>query len=133
MKVGDVLKAVADLHGVTVAEIKGRSRKREIVAARHAAIWVFRMLDDTLTERELARLVGLAHHTTAIYAIEKVARLVDERGAYAANLWEIVDRHRGVTGEWHTPDAQPQKLPGSPDRWAIWNQMRRGNAPVKAA
>lgn len=133
MKIGDILKAVADLHGVTVAEIKGRSRKREIVAARHAAIWVFRQVDDSLTERELARLVGLAHHTTAIYALEKIAQLVGRRDAYAANLWAIVDRQRGVVGEWHAPDEQPQKLPGSPDRWAIWNQMQRGNAPVKAA
>ena len=126
--IGDILRDVALLHEVTVREIRGRRRLSKHVAARHAAIWILRQVDETLSEQETAQLVGLRDHTSVIYALRKVDDIVASDAAYAEALREIIARHTG-----QGLPGQPQRLPGSPDRWAIANARVYGVPFVKSA
>ena len=123
--IGDVLKDTAELHGVTVRELRGGRRFRSHVAARHAAAWVLRQATP-MTEQEIAAAVGLQHHTTVIHALTKVEQRMASDPAYAADLWEIVHRQT-YRAQSEAAEPQPQKLPGSPDRWAIWNRRQHGS------
>jgi hypothetical protein len=129
--IGDILRAVADLHGVTVAEIRGGRRYRHFVQARHAAIWVIRQVKPGMSEQLIAEAVGLTDHTTVVYALHKLDQRVTARDEYAANLWAIVQQHKGADP--FAPVQQPQRRAGSPDRWAIWNASQRGTAYVETA
>ena len=131
--VGDILKDVADLHNVTVAELRSRRRFRELVAARHAAIWVLRQVYEDMSEQRIAEAVGLTDHTTVCYALAKLGKIVAKNDAYAANLWEIVNTFKGIHAFAAKLDEQPQHLAGSADRWAIWNNAQRGTSYVEAA
>ena len=132
--IGNILRDVADLHQVTVADIRGGRRFRDIVAARHAAIWVLRQIQPGLSEQRIAEAVGLSDHSTVVYALQKIDRRVAEGDAYAANLCDIVSRHKGEQQFVATVQADHrQRLPGSPDRWALWNAAKRGTAYVETA
>jgi hypothetical protein len=131
--VGDILKDVADLHNVTVAELRSRRRFRELVAARHAAIWVLRQVYEDMSEQRIAEAVGLTDHTTVCYALAKLRRIVAKNDAYAANLTDIVHQFKGIHAFAAQLDEQPQRLAGSADRWAIWNNQQRGTNYVEAA
>lgn len=126
--IGDILRDVAELHEVTVREIRGRRRLRKHVAARHAAIWILRQVDATLSEQRIALVVGLTDHTSVIHALRKIDGIVAIDAAYAEALQKIIERHKdqGAAG-------QPQRLPGSPDRWAIANARAYGVPYVKSA
>lgn len=95
-QIGQVIRDVADLHGVTVREIKGGSRRRDIVIARHAAIWVLLNLHPTMTCKQVAAAVGLADHTSAIYAVRKIERRIATEPAYGRELRDLLDDHRAA-------------------------------------
>ena len=131
--VGDILKDVAELHKITVAELRGRRRFRHVVEARHAAIWVLRQINPKMSEQRIAEAVGLTDHTTVSYALAKLDKIVKSGDAYAANLTEIVNTFKGIHAFAAKLDEQPQRLAGSPDRWAMWNNAQRGTNYVEAA
>jgi hypothetical protein len=130
--ISQIIKEVADLHDVTVAEIRGGRRFRHLVQARHAAIWVLHQVYPDMAQERIGEAVGVADHTTVVYALRKLDTLVRRGDAYAANLYDIVHKHKGVTTYVATP-TPAQKLRGSPDRWAIWNAAQKGTAYVEAA
>lgn len=72
MGVADIIATVALKHGVTPAEIKGRSRKVEIVAARHEAMAETRRLRPDLSYPLIGKLFGGRDHTTVIHAVKKM-------------------------------------------------------------
>ena len=81
-------------------------------AARHAAIWILRQVDETLSEQEIAQLVGLRDHTSVIYALRKVDDIVASDAAYAEALRGIIARHTGqgsLAAPW--PPAAPTDGP----------------------
>src|SRR3954447_21451663 len=108
--VGDILKDVAELHKITVAELRSRRRFRHLVAARHAAIWVLRQVYPTMSEQRIAEAVGLTDHTTVCYALAKMHKIVGTRDAYAAKLREIVDTFKGIHAFAAKLDEQPPQL-----------------------
>jgi hypothetical protein len=129
--IGEILRDVAKLHGVTVREIRSRRRLQKHVAARHAAIWILRQVDSSLSEQRIAQAVGLTNHTSVIHALRKVDELVGSDHVYAEALHQIVARHRGTSIALGA--EPPQRLPGSPDRWAIANARAFGVPFVKSA
>ena len=133
--IGNILRDVADLHNVTVAQIRSGRRFRHIVTARHAAIWVIRQVRPQMSEQSIAEAVGLTDHSTVVYALQKYDALVAKGDAYAANLCDIVSRHKGEQQFVITVRKADhrQRLKGSPDRWAIWNVSRRGTDYVETA
>jgi len=131
--VGDILKDVAELHKITVAELRGRRRFRHVVEARHAAIWVLRQINPKMSEQRIAEAVGLTDHTTVSYALAKLDKIVARGDAYAANLTEIVNTFNGIHAFAAKLDEQPPQLGITVDWWAAWNSTQRGTTYVEAA
>jgi chromosomal replication initiator protein len=65
---------IANHFGVTVEEMKSRSRKREYVEARQVMMWYY-MKYHKKTEREAGKMFG-KDHSTAHYAGETVETLL---------------------------------------------------------
>ena len=131
--VGDILKDVADLHKITVAELRSRRRFRHLVEARHAAIWVLRQVNPKMSEQRIAEAVGLTDHTTVSYALAKLDKIVARGDAYAANLSDIVNVFKGIHAFAAKLDEQPQTLDRTADWWAVWANAQRGTSYVEAA
>ncbi|RYE54889.1 MAG: hypothetical protein EOP20_11210 [Hyphomicrobiales bacterium] len=64
----DILQAVAELHGVTIADIKGPSRKRKFALARQHAAYEIRRQCHHLSLPMIGRILGGRDHTTILYA-----------------------------------------------------------------
>jgi chromosomal replication initiator protein len=70
-----IMKAVSNFFEISIADIISRSRKKEIVEPRQVLIYLLRdMLG--LSYPYIADKVGKRDHTTAIYAYDKIKRLI---------------------------------------------------------
>lgn len=70
--------------GIGYAQIVGKSRKKEIVAARQLIMWeIKRQVKPSISWPELGRLFGGKDHTTGIHAVRKLDAL-HERGMLPA-------------------------------------------------
>ena len=66
----NIIKEVADKHGVTVAQIKNHSHKMKIVKARQEA--AYRMKTELLLSLpKIGRVMGKRDHTTILHAIRR--------------------------------------------------------------
>ena len=76
LNIGDIQQAVANKYNIKLSDLKGKSRKKEIVNPRQIAMFICReLLDDSLVtianafERD---------HTTVIHGIDKIALMMEE-------------------------------------------------------
>ncbi|GAB4261034.1 MAG: chromosomal replication initiator protein DnaA [Thermoleophilia bacterium] len=72
-----ILNTVASTLAVSVAEIKGDKRTRNIVQARHVAMYLARELTDASLPK-IGERIGGRDHTTVLHAVDKVGRLMHE-------------------------------------------------------
>jgi chromosomal replication initiation ATPase DnaA len=78
----DVLQRAAEHFLVTVPEVLGRERTRNVAAARHCAMFVLRDPGFRRSYPELARIFNQRDHSSAMNGVAKVDRLIahgDER------------------------------------------------------
>ncbi|MGD9753617.1 MAG: chromosomal replication initiator protein DnaA [Acidimicrobiia bacterium] len=73
-----ILELTSERFGFTLDEIKGKSRRRPLVAARQVAMYVMRELTD-LSYPAIAREFGGRDHTTVIHAVDKISAQMQER------------------------------------------------------
>ena len=78
-----ILDAVARYHGVTIDDLKGKARHKEIVAPRHLAMYLLRT-DARLSYPQIGILLGGRDHSSVLHACEKLTAEI-ERGAASAN------------------------------------------------
>ncbi len=71
----EIIAATASLHGFTIDELAGPSRRQPLVMARQTAMYLCRDLTDLSLPR-IGRLFGGRDHTTVLHAVEKVKRLM---------------------------------------------------------
>jgi hypothetical protein len=71
--VRSVIKMVADKAGVSMDDVRGRSRKLEIIAVRRVAIWVARRFTDR-SLKAIASEVGWRDHTTVLDTLRQVEK-----------------------------------------------------------
>jgi chromosomal replication initiator protein len=72
-----VVKAVADSFEISINDLIGSSRKRELVGPRQIAMFLLRdMLD--LSYPNIGERIGKRDHTTALYAYEKIAEEINK-------------------------------------------------------
>ncbi|HEY9848682.1 MAG TPA: chromosomal replication initiator protein DnaA [Leptolyngbyaceae cyanobacterium] len=86
-----VLMVIADAFNVSIEDLKGNSRRREISQARQIGMYLMRYH----TELSLPRIgeeFGGKDHTTVLYSCEKVAQLRDSDPNMAQNLRQLSDR-----------------------------------------
>lgn len=67
-----IIRAIAQHHGVLVAEIKGQRRTRDIVVPRQQAMAALWIECPHLSLPQIGRLVGGKDHTTVLHAIRKL-------------------------------------------------------------
>lgn len=67
-----IIEKISQIHGISYAEIMGRSRVRPIVAARQAAMFEVHKRRPDLTLPQLGKIFGGKDHTTVLHAIRKI-------------------------------------------------------------
>ena len=68
-KVGQIIRDVADRHGVSVDDLTGHSRKARFVIARHEAQYL--CVQAGYSRNSVANLFNDLEHTTVIHAIKR--------------------------------------------------------------
>ena len=77
-----ILHTVSDAYGVTIEDIKGKSRTKAISEARQVTMWIARQLTDESYETIGSELGG-RDHSTVYYGISTVEkRMVDDRSYF---------------------------------------------------
>ncbi|MFB2936907.1 chromosomal replication initiator protein DnaA [Aerosakkonemataceae cyanobacterium BLCC-F154] len=86
-----VLLVIADAFNVSIDDLKGNSRRREISVARQIGMYLMRQH----TELSLPRIgeeFGGKDHTTVMYSCDKIAQLRDSDPSMAQSLRQLSDR-----------------------------------------
>lgn len=74
--IDDIQKFVADKYGIKLSDIKGKSRKKEIVNPRQIAMFLSReILEDSLVTISNA---FDRDHTTVMHGIDKIQKQIEE-------------------------------------------------------
>jgi chromosomal replication initiator protein len=83
---------VAGKHGLSVKEVTGKSRRRNVVFARHEAAW--RLSKETAhSTTEIGRRLN-QDHTSVMYAIDRYQDYLDRQARNAAAGYFDKDRYR---------------------------------------
>jgi chromosomal replication initiator protein len=75
---GYIIERTAEMFGLQVDQLRGKSRTRDLVHARQVGMYVCRELTD-LSYPQIGREFGGRDHTTVIHAYDKIANLMQER------------------------------------------------------
>lgn len=81
-----LIEAVAELFGVSYADLVGSSRQHHIALARQAAAWVLRQACPTISLQVIGSLLGGRDHTTIIYSIQQMEARMRTDPDLAADL-----------------------------------------------
>ena len=81
------------MFGLSVEELRGKSRRRPLVTARQIAMYVLREMTD-FSYPAIGREFGGRDHTTVIHAVEKIAELMKERRPIYDQVTELMHRIR---------------------------------------
>ena len=82
----DIICEVTRLTGITRDEMSSQSRRREIIIARHGAMWLIKN-KTKLTLRQIGKLFGDRDHSTVIHAIE----CVEDSPPFDQSFWWVAD------------------------------------------
>lgn len=86
-----VLMAVAEAFDVSIEDLKGNSRRREISQARQIGMYLMRQHTE-LSLPKIGEEFGGKDHTTVMYSCEKVAQLKESDPSLAQTLRQLSDR-----------------------------------------
>jgi chromosomal replication initiator protein len=90
-----ILEATAEMFGLSVDELRGKSRSRPLVTARQIAMYVLRELTD-FSYPAIGREFGDRDHTTVMHAVSKIGKLMAERRATYEQVTELLHRLKGA-------------------------------------
>ena len=103
-----ILESTAAVFQRTTAELVGRSRKRPIVEARHAAIWAIRRRYPSISLEVIGSTIGGRHYTTVMHALVIVEERAQRNAVYHMQLQHVLAR---VARSSSTHLAVPAGLP----------------------
>ncbi|MEO1637264.1 MAG: chromosomal replication initiator protein DnaA, partial [Cyanobacteria bacterium J06631_9] len=86
-----VIKSVSDAFKISVDELLGNSRKREISKARQVGMYLMRQHTD-LSLPKIGEQFGGKDHTTVMYSCDKIAQLIKRDLNLAQTIREVSDR-----------------------------------------
>ncbi|NET46205.1 chromosomal replication initiator protein DnaA [Okeania sp. SIO2B3] len=86
-----VIKAVSEVFHVSIEDLKGSSRKREISLARQVGMFLMRQHTD-LSLPKIGEVFGGKDHTTVIYSCDKIAQLQNNDLNLGQTLRQLSDR-----------------------------------------
>jgi len=96
MRAKRTIAATASVFGVSVDGILGPRRTAELAEARAVAIWILRH-ELALTYPALGRMFN-RHHTTAISAVQRIDKRLDD---HAVSMAALIDSIRRAANERH--------------------------------
>lgn len=102
-----ILTSTAAVFQRTTAELVGRSRKRPIVEARHAAMWAIRRRYPSISLEVIGSVIGGRHYTTVMHALVSVEEHAQRNAVYRMQLQHVLAR---VTASASTCVAAPAGL-----------------------
>ena len=94
-----ILDATADMFGISVDDLRGKSRSRPLVTARQVAMYVLREMTD-FSYPAIGREFGDRDHTTVMHAVAKISELMRERRTIYDQVTELM--HRRCRRRWMT-------------------------------
>lgn len=89
-----ILQRIAEVTGVTPAEIKGRTRTKRITLARQLAMYLFRQCLE-LSLKEIGALLGGKDHTTVMHSLAKIEEMRRTDPEFDEKIKELI---MGITG-----------------------------------
>ncbi|MDJ0516802.1 MAG: chromosomal replication initiator protein DnaA [Trichodesmium sp. MO_231.B1] len=86
-----VIKVVSENFNVSIEDLKGSSRKREITLARQVGMYLMRQHTD-LSLPKIGEFFGGKDHTTVLYSCEKISQLQSSDLNLAQTIRQLSDR-----------------------------------------
>lgn len=86
-----ILMVVADAFNVSIEDLKGNSRRREISWSRQIGMYLMRQYTDLSLPR-IGEEFGGKDHTTVMYSCDKIAQLRESDATLAQTLRQLSDR-----------------------------------------
>ena len=86
-----ILMTVADAFNISVEDLKGNSRRREISLSRQIAMYLMRQHTDLSLPR-IGEEFGGKDHTTVMYSCDKIAQLRKSDSTLSQTLRQLSDR-----------------------------------------
>lgn len=86
-----VLKAIAEQFDISIEELKGISRRREISWARQIGMYLMRQ-HTKLSLPRIGEEFGGKDHTTVMYSCDKIAQMINTDPSLAQTLRQLSDR-----------------------------------------
>ncbi|EKV02673.1 chromosomal replication initiator protein DnaA [Leptolyngbya sp. PCC 7375] len=86
-----VIDIISEVFSVSVEDLKGNSRRREISHARQIAMYLMRRHTD-LSLPKIGEVFGGKDHTTVLYSCDKIAQLIKKDLNMAQTVRELSDR-----------------------------------------
>jgi len=86
-----VLNAIVETYGISIEDLKGSSRRREISTARQIGMYLMRQHRD-LSLPKIGEVFGGKDHTTVLYSCEKIAQQKEADPEVVRNLRQLSDR-----------------------------------------
>jgi chromosomal replication initiator protein len=90
--VDTILSQTAEVFRRTPDELVGRSRQRQIVEARQAAMWAIRQRYPSLSLETIGTALGGRHYTTVMHALTAVEKRARRKAAYRIQLQQLLAR-----------------------------------------
>ncbi len=92
-----IMQLVADYFGISVDDLKGNSRRREISQARQVGMYLMRQHTE-LSLPKIGDAFGGKDHTTVIYSCDKVAQAIKKDINLNQTVMQLSDRIKGHPG-----------------------------------
>ncbi len=86
-----ILEATAEMFGLSMEDLRGKSRSRPLVTARQIAMYVVREMTD-FSYPAIGREFGDRDHTTVMHAVTKISKLMAERRTIYDQVTELMTR-----------------------------------------
>ena len=86
-----ILEATAEMFGLSIDDLRGKSRSRPLVTARQIAMYVLREMTD-FSYPAIGREFGDRDHTTVMHAVTKISKLMAERRTIYDQVTELMTR-----------------------------------------
>lgn len=86
-----VLTAVCEFYRVSVEDLKGRGRNKEVVTPRQMAMYLLREATG-LSLPQIGEVLGGRDHTTVMYSVEKVAQEIEQEDQRRREMLAIKER-----------------------------------------
>ncbi len=86
-----IISKVADVYGITVKDMLGRGRSREIALPRQVAMYLLRE-EANLSLPQIGELLGGRDHTTVMYGCDKIADLLERDDRLRRQMLQIKEQ-----------------------------------------